>query len=61
MQWSMLAVAGGMALGGLLNARRVAITMSQKITAMNHGQGFTANLVTGALVIRSSGLIAEAS
>jgi inorganic phosphate transporter, PiT family len=54
MQWSMLAVAAGMALGGLLNARRVAITMSQKITAMNHGQGFTANLVTGALVIAAS-------
>jgi PiT family inorganic phosphate transporter len=43
-----------MALGGLLNARRVAETMSHKITAMNHGQGFSANLTTGILVILAS-------
>jgi inorganic phosphate transporter, PiT family len=52
--WSMFAIAGGMALGGLLNAKRVAITMSHKITGMNHGQGLTANLVTGMLVIAAS-------
>jgi inorganic phosphate transporter, PiT family len=40
--------------GGLLNARRVAETMSHKITAMNHGQGFSANLTTGLLVILAS-------
>ena len=28
--------------------------MSQRITAMNHGQGFTANLVTGMIVIGAS-------
>ena len=39
-----------MALGGILNARRVAQTMSRKITFMNPGQGFTANLVTAILV-----------
>ncbi len=50
----MLAVAFGMAAGGLLNARRVAETMSNKITKLNHGQGFTANLVTGILVIFAS-------
>ena len=47
---SMVVVAVCMAAGGLLNARRVADTMSKKITEMNHGQGFTANLVTALLV-----------
>ncbi|HHT9145863.1 MAG: inorganic phosphate transporter [Candidatus Brocadiaceae bacterium] len=49
-----LAVAVGMAAGGLLNARKVAETMSNKITKLNHGQGFTANFVTGILVILAS-------
>jgi PiT family inorganic phosphate transporter len=43
-----------MALGGILNANRVADTMSRKITRMSPGQGFTANLVTSALVILAS-------
>jgi PiT family inorganic phosphate transporter len=34
----------------------VAETMSNKITKLNHGQGFTANLVTGMLVICASKL-----
>ncbi|NUM82002.1 inorganic phosphate transporter, partial [bacterium] len=41
-------------LGGWLNARKVAETMSKKITAMNDGQGFTANLVTSLLVTTAS-------
>ncbi|MEP0871997.1 anion permease [Trichocoleus desertorum AS-A10] len=53
-QWGMLAVGLGMAIGGLINAKKVAITMSQKITNMNAGQGFSANLVTAALVIAAS-------
>jgi PiT family inorganic phosphate transporter len=44
------------ACGGLVSARRVAETMSRKITPMNHGQGFTANLVTGLIVIGASRL-----
>jgi inorganic phosphate transporter, PiT family len=52
--WGFIAVALTMAIGGLLNARRVAETMSQKITAMNHGQGFTANLTTAILVVLAS-------
>ena len=48
---SLAFVAVVMALGGLLNARRVAETMSRKITRMNPGQGLTANLVTSVLVI----------
>ena len=51
-KFGMLMVA--MAIGGLLNARKVAITMSKKITPLNPGQGFTANLVTSALVILAS-------
>ena len=53
-RWGFFAVAITMALGGLLNARKVAETMSHKITAMNHGQGFSANLTTGILVITAS-------
>ena len=47
-------IAVGMALGGLLSARRVGQVMSKNITPLNHGQGFTANLVTGLLVIVAS-------
>lgn len=50
----MLAVAAGMAAGGLLNARKVAETMSKRIVTMNHGQGFTANWVTAGLVLFAS-------
>ena len=50
----MIAVAIGMAVGGLLNARKVGETMSRKITPMNSGQGFTANFVTAILVIFAS-------
>jgi PiT family inorganic phosphate transporter len=45
-----------MALGGLLAARRVARTMSFRITPLSHGQGFTANLVTAALVVLATPL-----
>jgi PiT family inorganic phosphate transporter len=51
---SMVAVAIAMALGGLLNAKRVAETMSHKITEMNPGQGFAANLATALLVTTAS-------
>jgi PiT family inorganic phosphate transporter len=53
-RWSLVLVAFAIAIGGLLNARRVAETMSHKITGMNQGQGFSANLATGALVILAS-------
>ena len=45
-----------MAVGGVLNSRKVAETMSKKITTMNPGQGFTANLVTALLVTGASRL-----
>jgi PiT family inorganic phosphate transporter len=44
------------ALGGITCARRVATTMSERITPMNAGQGFAANLATGILVILASRL-----
>ena len=50
----MVLVAVVMAVGGLLNSRRVAETMSRKIAGMNPGQGFTANLVTSGLVTVAS-------
>ncbi len=53
-RWGFAAVAATMALGGLLNARKVAETMSKKITGMNHGQGFTANVSTVVLVVLAS-------
>jgi PiT family inorganic phosphate transporter len=49
-------VAVVMAVGGVVNARKVAETMSKKITGMNPGQGFTANLVTALLVTLASRL-----
>jgi PiT family inorganic phosphate transporter len=53
-RFGMIAIAVAMAVGGLLNARKVGETVSKKITPMNHGQGFTANLITGILVTTAS-------
>jgi inorganic phosphate transporter, PiT family len=53
-RWGFAAVALTMAIGGYLNARKVADTMSNKVTTMNHGQGFTANLTTAILVVLAS-------
>jgi PiT family inorganic phosphate transporter len=53
-RWGLVAVAVAMAAGGLINARKVAETMSHKITEMNPGQGFAANVSTAILVIAAS-------
>ncbi|HEY2973069.1 MAG TPA: anion permease [Pyrinomonadaceae bacterium] len=53
-RWGMVVVALGMAVGGLVNAHKVAITMSKRITPLNHGQGFIANLVTAVLLVFAS-------
>ncbi len=53
-KWNMIIIAIIMAIGGLLNAKKVGVTMSKKITPMNSGQGFTANLITGLLVTTAS-------
>jgi len=52
---SLILVGITIAVGGLISTRRVAETMSKKITTMNHGQGFTANAITGLIVIGASG------
>ncbi|SJM89403.1 Phosphate transporter [Crenothrix polyspora] len=49
-------IATVMALGGMLNARRIAETMSHKITSISPGQGLAANLTTAFLVIFASKL-----
>ena len=54
LQVSMITIAIAMALGGLLSAKKVAHVMSNDITYLNHGQGFTANLVTGVIVLFAS-------
>ncbi|MBI4398294.1 MAG: inorganic phosphate transporter [Candidatus Omnitrophica bacterium] len=54
LKWNIALVAIAIALGGIVSARKVAETMSLRITGMNHGQGFTANLITAVLVIFAS-------
>jgi PiT family inorganic phosphate transporter len=49
-----LLVAGLIAAGGLLDARKVAETLGKKITGMDPGQGFAASLVTAGLVTTAS-------
>lgn len=43
-----------MLMGGLLSARQVADTLAHKITGMNPGQGFAANLATALLTTTAS-------
>ena len=52
----LLLVAATMTAGGLLQSRRVAETMSRRITDLNPGQGLTANLATAGLVLGASRL-----
>jgi inorganic phosphate transporter, PiT family len=52
--WMLIMIAVIMAVGGLLNSKKVAQTMSKKITYMNPGQGFTSNLITAVLVWTAS-------
>ncbi|MEX0777772.1 MAG: inorganic phosphate transporter [Phycisphaeraceae bacterium] len=54
--WVLGLVTFAVALGGLLQSRRVAETMSRRITDLNTGQGLTANLMTAALVLGASRL-----
>jgi len=54
--WAIALIALAMAAGGLIQSRRVAETLSRRITDLNHGQGLTANLVTAGLVLGASHL-----
>jgi PiT family inorganic phosphate transporter len=51
---AVLLVGGAILAGGLLMVRRVSETMSHRITTMNDGQAFSANLATAFLVIIAS-------
>jgi PiT family inorganic phosphate transporter len=53
-QASLAMIAVAMALGGLLLSRRVAETMSRRVTRMNPTQGLSANLITATLVLGAS-------
>lgn len=53
---SVVLMAVAMAIGGVLFARKVAQTMSRRITRMDHGQGLAANLITAGLVLLASKL-----
>lgn len=47
-------VAAAMALGGLLHSRRIAETLSLRITKLDHREGLAANLATATLVLLAS-------
>ncbi len=50
----LVVIGSAMAVGGLLGARKVAETMSHKITPLSAGQGFVANGTTALLVLVAS-------
>jgi PiT family inorganic phosphate transporter len=52
--WGFAVIAVLIALGGLLDADKVAETLGKKVTDMNPGQGFSACLVTAGLVATAS-------
>ena len=52
--WDVVLVAGAMAAGGLVGARRVAETLSHRITRLDPTEGLVANLSTAALVLSAS-------
>jgi len=54
LNFSILAVGIAMLTGGLIHSKRIAITMGKKVTKMNPGQAFTANFITGIIVIGAS-------
>lgn len=51
---SLAVIAGAMALGGFLRARRVAETLAHGITSLTPGQGLLANSIASSLVIGAS-------
>ena len=53
-RWGLAAIAVMTALGGLLDSRNVAETLGKRVTDMNPGEGFAANLSTALLVSTAS-------
>lgn len=51
---AVFAIAAVMAAGGIIYARRVAETMSRRVTRLDNGQGLAANLITALLVLLAS-------
>lgn len=51
---SILLVGAFIMIGGLIHSKRIAETMGKKVTEMNPGQAFTANLITGLMVFGAS-------
>lgn len=49
-------VAFSMALGGIIHSKKIAETLSHRVTSMNEAQGLLANMTTGVLVIGASRL-----
>jgi len=54
MRLALLAIAIAMVVGGLLHSKKIAETMSKKITPLNEGQAFSANFITGGMVVAAS-------
>ena len=53
-QGAFATVCVAMAIGGLLFSRKVATSMSQGVSRLDHAQGFSANIVTSGLVLLAS-------
>ncbi len=53
-QWLTFATAAVMAAGGIIGSARIADTMGDRITEIEHGKGLVANIVTSFLVIIAS-------
>jgi PiT family inorganic phosphate transporter len=51
---TLVAITGAMLLGGWLSSRKVAETMSHRITGMDRDEGLAGNLVTAFLVLLAS-------
>ena len=54
MKYAMLFIGIVIAIGAMLDAKKVAETLGKKVTSMTPGQGFAANLVTAILVTTAS-------
>jgi PiT family inorganic phosphate transporter len=54
LRWCILVIAVMTAAGGLLDAKNVAETLAKKVTGMNPGEGFAANVATAILVSTAS-------